>query len=276
MRTLRHLMTYAIAAALAGAAVYFWRQHDGSGVQVPPTPVQAEASPGRKSSESAVRYPVPGPGSQSHKGASAADADNKPLPAVDDSDPTMQEAIARILAGHEHLFQPKDLIRRIVVTIDNLTEPRQSPSRFLPVKSPEGVFRATQTGDGQFALSQANFARYSPYVALVKSVDLKKVVALYVRFYSLFQSAYDDLGRKGYFNDRLVEVIDNLLVTPDVSAPVVLKLPSVYYKFADSDLEGMQSGQKLLIRIGPDNGKTVKTKLRRLRELLTSLPTSGT
>jgi len=37
----------------------------------------------------------------------------------------------------------------------------------------------------------------------------------------LFQQSYEDLGYPGqYFNDRLVEVIDDMLKTPDVQGPI--------------------------------------------------------
>jgi hypothetical protein len=44
--------------------------------------------------------------------------------------------------------------------------------------------------------------------------------------------------------------------------------PSVVYKYADPKLEGLSSGQKLLIRMGPANEGVIKAKLRELRELL--------
>ena len=37
------------------------------------------------------------------------------------------------------------------------------------------------------------------------------------------------------------------------------------YQYADPKLEALSSGQKLLLRIGPDNEATIKAKLRELR-----------
>ena len=43
---------------------------------------------------------------------------------------------------------------------------------------------------------------------------------MYKQYYPLFQQAYVDLGYpEGYFNDRLVEVIDHLLATPGRDRP---------------------------------------------------------
>ena len=63
-------------------------------------------------------------------------------------------------------------------------------------------------------------------------------------------------------------MIDHLLQTPDVTPPVKLVQPSVTYKYADPKLESLSAGQKLLIRMGPQNESAVKAKLRELREAL--------
>jgi len=76
----------------------------------------------------------------------------------------------------------------------------------------------------------------------------------------------------GYFNDRAVAVIDQLLATPQPAEPVRLVRPHVLYEFADPKLEALSSGQKLLIRMGPDNAARVKTVLAELRTRIASNP----
>ena len=103
-------------------------------------------------------------------------------------------------------------------------------------------------------------------VALVHAVDSKQLVAIYVRFYPLFQQAYRELGYPdGYFNDRLVAVIDHLLATPDVKPPIALVQPKVLYQYADSELEALSAGQKAMLRVGPDNAAVLKAELREIR-----------
>jgi hypothetical protein len=97
-------------------------------------------------------------------------------------------------------------------------------------------------------------------------------VAFYVKHYQVFQSAYEELGYPNrYFNDRLVEVIDHVLSTPDVREQLKLVQPKVYYTLADPDLESLSAGQKILIRIGPGNAAKVKAKLLKFRQALTTL-----
>jgi hypothetical protein len=82
----------------------------------------------------------------------------------------------------------------------------------------------------------------------------------------LFQSAYVELGYpNGYFNDRLVEVIDHLLAAPEANAPIRLVQPKVLYEFEDADLQALSSGRKAMLRLGPANEARVKAKLREFR-----------
>ena len=65
-------------------------------------------------------------------------------------------------------------------------------------------------------------------------------------------------------------MIDHLLATPEVAGPIRLTQPGVFYQFADPTLEERSAGQKLLIRMGPQNATTIKDKLRELRKAVAS------
>jgi hypothetical protein len=89
----------------------------------------------------------------------------------------------------------------------------------------------------------------------------------------LFQHVYQDLGYpNGYFNDRLVQVIDSLLATPQPAGPIELTRPNVMYVYADPALEARPAGQKLLLRMGPENAAVIKAKLKELRTIVTAAP----
>jgi len=167
------------------------------------------------------------------------------------------------------MFIFKDLIRRLVVTIDNL--PRSKlPQRDLPVPPLAGEFEVKQQGGGRAEIDAANYRRYDGYVSLIESLDANELAEVYFRYYPLFQQAYADLGYPhAYFNDRLVAAIDDLLAAPRVDGPVALVQPAVMYKYADPKLEALSAGQKLMLRIGPENAERIKAKLRDLRQALT-------
>lgn len=197
----------------------------------------------------------------------------QPLPPLAESDEPLRQALADIADERQlwELFVPEFLIRYFVVTIDNMTAPKL-PQQYSFAEPPPGKFAVSQANDDLFYLDPNNYERYRRYVDFVETIDVGRAVALYVRFYPLLQQAYADLGYPHrYFNDRFVQVIDHLLQMPDIEEPIELVRPKVYYQFADPELEALSAGQKLLIRIGPDNAARIKTILRALRAELTTL-----
>ena len=116
-------------------------------------------------------------------------------------------------------------------------------------------------------LSPENYARYAPLIRVIEKTDVKALALVYQRLYPLFQQSYEDLGYPGkYFNDRLVEVIDHLLQTPELARP---RCSSRSRRCSTStriaELENRSAGQKLLMRMGPANERAIKAKLRELR-----------
>ena len=119
------------------------------------------------------------------------------------------------------------------------------------------------------AISPQNAARYAPLVRAFEAVNAEKLVALYVRFYPLFQEAYREQGYpNAYFNDRLVQALDMLIATREAPGQLAIAQPKVLYEFADPALEALPSGQKILLRMGPENAARVKAKLREIRALV--------
>jgi len=138
-------------------------------------------------------------------------------------------------------------VRHIVVTVDNLPR-KKVVIELRPVKA-DAAARLRRTTQGEITtLGSANFERYAPLMKVVQNTDTKTLTTVYFRLYPLFQQSYEDLGYPGqYFNDRLVEVIDDMLKTPDVQGPIQLTQPKVFYEYADPKLEALSSGQKLLL-----------------------------
>ena len=249
-----------VLVAGAGVALYLHSRH----AHLPSVPVAAQpAAPAP--SEPAIEHPVPPvSGDSGPKG---------PIPALGDSDPAMIEALGAVAGGATvaHYLIPDNIIRHIVVTIDNL--PRQKvPVDKRPTVAVGGTFLAE--GDELHAtLEPKNFARYDAMVAVIRKLDMQQLAAVYLHFYPLFQRVYQDLGYpNGYFNDRLVQVIDSLLATPQPAGPIELTRPNVMYTFADPSLEARPAGQKLLLRMGPDNASAIKAKLSELRSIVTATP----
>jgi len=241
-----------VILAVAVGAYFFWPSPPPP---PPPAPPRVEAPPAAPPAPQGPQNPVPAP------------SEAPPLPGLKDSDPALRDALSALIGSSalRLYLVPEEIVRHIVATIDNL--PRKSyAARLNPVKGPGGLLATTGQGDS-LAIAPANAERYAPYVRVFTAVDTGKLVAAYVHLYPLFQQAYEDLGYpNGYFNDRLVEVIDHLLATPDVKGPIRLVVPHVLYEYADPDLQSRSAGQKLLIRMGSENAAKVKAKLREIRD----------
>ncbi len=240
-----------VVAAIAVGGWYWYATRHRPPAAVP----VAKPAPPPVSAEPQVAHPL---GEES--GAAVA------LPALNDSDPLVRDSLVGVLGRHpvEDYLAPQNIVRHIVVTVDNL--PRKKLAVELrPLKVTPGQTAIATQGE-LTTLSDANFERYGPLVKVVQSCDARSLALVYERLYPLFQQSYEDLGYPGkYFNDRLVEAIDDLLRAPEPTGPILLKQPRVFYEYADADLEARSAGQKLLIRMGPANARAIKAKLREFR-----------
>lgn len=241
-----------VLVALAVIVYYEWETTEEK-----PLPVELPVPP----ASDEPRYPVP----------ATPQEPVMPLPALDESDEAIQGSLEELFRQESvgEILKPENIIRNLVVTVDNL--PREKLGvQMRPVKPAMDAFRTSGT-EAAITMSPDNYARYQPFIELVRVADAKQVTSLYFHFYPLFQQAYDDLGDASRnFNDRLVEVIDHLLATPEVQGPIRLMQPKVFYQFADPELEAMSAGQKILIRMGSENAAVIKAKLQEIRaELVT-------
>jgi len=271
-----------IFIVVSGVAYYLWQEHEASLVlleqEAVPLVEVVEPLP-RVVKEEEIRYPVPeqiiAPVEEEEIGPQVqVIAESFSLPPLEESDDLIKEAFSSFYESAKlaKLFIFREFVRHVVVSVDNMTT-KKLPRRFVFTQSPDAGFLVSKTAnENEFILDELNFGRYRRFIQFTDAVDKQEIVSLYVRYYPLFQEAYDELGYPGrYFNDRLIEVIDHLLQTPEVQGPIRLLRPKVFYQFADPDLEKLSAGQKVLLRIGHDNAILVKTRLKELRRILTTL-----
>lgn len=261
------------AAALIGLGAWWWWQQrvplvllPAPAASAPATPVAAAPPPASAASAPAIQYPIEPP---------VVDAAPK-------RPPDFPSALDDLFGSKavSSMFQTQEFARRFVATVDNLGR-AHATQRLWPLNPAGGRFTVEAQGEAK-VIATDNGSRYAPYVTLIESVDLRRAVAWYARLYPQLQQAYEQLGFPGrHFNDRLVEVIDRLLSTPDVdaaakvhlpviNAPVQPPRPWVLYEFDDPALEKLSSGQKILLRMGASNERRVKARLAELRRLLTA------
>ena len=251
-----------LAIAVAAALTYYWVQINR--VEAPPEPPPAIVEPVADAPKSPF-HPFPRVESPTGPGGELVT-----LPSLHQSDEYLKRELADVLGSRTvaEMLAERDLIAKIVATVDNL--PRDHVAeRIRPVAGLAGAFDAEAISNNEFTISADSYRRYGVLVDLVTAADLKELTEVYGRFYPLFQKAYNDLGYPNAdFNDRLIAVIDHLLATPEAEDPIRVVRPHVLYEFADMDLEGLSSGQKLLLRMGSEHAARIKVTLRELRLLI--------
>jgi hypothetical protein len=196
-----------------------------------------------------------------------------PLPSLEDSDEYFGLALVDLFgADLEGMLADELLIERAVGTTDNLARNRV-PERIRPVDRLPGRFTVDGVDETTgFYISPDNYERYDDVVTMFEDAAVSDMMDTYRRFYPLLNEAYRMLGYPdGHFNDRVVEVVDLLLDTPEPDGPIELIHEKVLYEYRDPELEALSGGQKMLLRMGPVNAKRVKASLRALRaELATA------
>ncbi|MCM5571864.1 DUF3014 domain-containing protein [Burkholderiaceae bacterium FT117] len=269
--------------ALVAAGGYYWLQRGGGpapGAGEAPATVTAPASPGPQAgAEAPAQAPVeqakpeepavqerPAGGPKYPLPAGVAQEGDPSLPELARSDEPILEALTGIAPRVElgRFGNIGDFTRRVVITVDNL--PRELiPAQYSVVQRIPGALAVTREGDAM-TLSQANYRRYDAFVNFAESVGAKRLVSVYLRFYPLFQQEYRGMGYpKGHFNDRVIEAIDDMLAARQVDGPIRLVQPKVHYRFEDPALESLSAGQKIMIRVGPENAARLKRLLRAIR-----------
>jgi len=263
-----HVIFIVLLIATIGA--YFYLEHEKAGdlesqpitVDTPQTPVDATPE---------IQYPI-NASTENASSQSAEKTEEETLPTLEESDDRIKNILAEIVGSDlvNLFFKTTGLIHRFVVTIDSLPK-EELPVKYRLLPPTPGKFLIKEASAETFILDPENFKRYDSAMQLLKKLDTEQFVKWYTRFYPLIQETYDSLGYNNqYFNDRFIFVIDHLLETPELTDSIELMQHKIFYNFARPDLQKLSAGQKILIRIGPENAAMVKEKLAGLRKQLTS------
>jgi hypothetical protein len=261
-RSVAPIVVPLLIAGLA-AAGWFWFSQAGGPRVAAPAPAASVAQPAAEPAP-AAQYPALQP------------PDKEDVVAAGD----VTAALERLLGRESVLkfLQATDFPRRLVATVDNLGR-EHAPPAVWPVQPAPGRFLVEGDRDSH-VIGAENALRYAPFVAFAGSVDAAQAVKLYRRMYPTLEQAYRDLGfTDRSLNARVFEVIDLLLATPEpaqpprmtlteVKGPVASVRPWTRYEYAEAKLERLAAGQKILLRIGTDNRRVLKAKLRELRQEL--------
>lgn len=159
------------------------------------------------------------------------------------------------------------LIRRFVVAVDQVAQGK-SPRKGFAFLEPEEDFSTIERG-GRILVDPRTYRRYDVVAAVVASLDVEGAAELYRELEPQVQAAWAELGYPDReFEDTMAQAIRNLLAAPVIEGEIELDPRVVTHEYADNRLEELGPAKKHLLRMGPDNVRTVQAKLREIARAL--------
>jgi hypothetical protein len=234
-------IVFVLAGVLAGAVLMFWWMS-----RVQPTPA---APPSTTAPDVAV-------------GSNRPKRQPIELPALDDSDTLLRDLVST-LSRHPvlaRLLATSGLVRGATMAVVQIGEGR-TPVNPLKVLRPST--RMTIVGTSTGRINPTSYQRWDADVAALVSVSPTDAAQLYVNIKPLLDQAYVELGHPGEdFDTAVVQAIDVLAQTPDVTSDPVLLRRQGYYEHDDAALRALRPVQKQLLLTGPDNRRRVLAWLK--------------
>ncbi|UCH94242.1 MAG: DUF3014 domain-containing protein [Candidatus Aminicenantes bacterium] len=161
----------------------------------------------------------------------------------------------------------ENILRRSAAVVDNISN-GVSPAPHLRFLLPPDNFKVIKK-NGKIILDPTGYIRYQPITMVLVSIDSEKLVRVYRQLLPVLENAYQELGYPGKeFHETLEHAVDVLLKTPIPEGDILLEEKVTTYTFADPRLEALSDSQKHLLRMGPQNVRKIKAKLREIKEAL--------
>lgn len=232
----------------AGGGYYLWRRGQTAGQP-------SQAQPAQKADTVQVRQ----------------DTAQVTLPPLDATDALVRELVGS-LSSHPVVaawLTTDRLISNFVVVTGRIAN-GQTPVSELKAIGPIAPFRARTSPGGAVTIDRASYRRYDRYAQAVAAIDANGAARVYQTLKPRIDEADRNFGGAGNFDTELERAISELLKVPVIDGDVALQ-PSgtgIGYVFADAKLEGLSAAQKQLLRMGPENVRTIQAKLREIANVL--------
>ncbi len=238
----------------AGVVLWWWYTSRGAGPAEGATDDPAAV----------VDAAAPEPAAESEPAAEPAAPASEPRPDLLGSDSFVREIIGGLSRHPEWVLwlAPEELAISFVRSVGAVAYD-EPPQNSLEPLQPEDGFSVVRRGQ-RFYPAETSYRRYDPAVEVFDSIDVTGAARAYERLEPLFERAHDELGYPGEFGDTLELAVTKLLATPMPESPPELRLRVISFEYVDPELEGLNPAQKLLLRLGPENGERVRSKLREL------------
>lgn len=159
------------------------------------------------------------------------------------------------------------ILANMVASVNN-TAQGTLPENVSLLTPPATEFSVFKQADNQF-ITPESFTRYNVYAQTFAEIETEDMLALLDQYELQIMAQFEQIALpNAKFTSTLINAINRLLDTPTVNLPIPVISDSAMYKFANPQLEALLPAQKQLLRMGPDNMRLVKAKLRELRTAL--------
>lgn len=188
---------------------------------------------------------------------------------LDMSDQAIKQALITTLESPilSTLVVNESIIANMVASVVN-TADGKLPENVSVLTAPQNEFSVFAQGDNQF-ITPESFTRYNVYAQTFADIKTDSLLRLLTDYNDEITTQFEQITPPNSdFNTTLIGAINELLDTPTVSLPIAVESDSVMYRFVNPQLEALSPAQKQLVRMGPDNMRVVKRKLRELRDAL--------
>lgn len=193
------------------------------------------------------------------------------LPDLDNSDALLREEIVGFSPQLAEWLNTDQLIRKYVVITNDFSQALriEKHMRFLKLDQP---FTVDQDDKGIF-IAAKSYQRYDKLAAAINAMNVQATLAVYKKFRPLLLQVFGEFNYPGEYRleDIFTKAAAVMLAAPVIEGPVALMKHANHYKFADPKLEALNPVHKQMIRMGPDNTRIIKNKLRLLIEAFDTL-----
>jgi hypothetical protein len=197
------------------------------------------------------------------------------LPPLDQTDTIVRTLVQR-LSSHPvaaAYLTTNGILRNMAVVVTNVAD-GDTPAKHLRPLRPSGAFKTTSSGGGTF-IDPASYHRYDAIATAVDALDARAVARFYATVKPRIGDAYRELmGPEANFDRTLERAIVMLLRTPILDETVRVQTSKVSYTYADPAIEDLPKVQRQFLRMGPQNVRIVKAKIRDVAGFL-GLPDSA-
>ena len=185
------------------------------------------------------------------------------LPPLDQTDAIVRTLVQK-LSSHPvaaAYLTTNGIIRNLTVVVTNIAD-GDTPAKHLRPLRPSGAF-TTKSSGGATYIDPASYHRYDAIATAVDAPDARAVARFYATVKPRIDDAYRELmGPEANFDRTLERAIVMLLRTPILDENVRVDTSKVSYTFADSRIEDLPKVQRQFLRMGPQNVRMVKAKIR--------------